>query len=599
MPHKEDITKDRQNMVLYQYGSGINLPQRWVSYVRYEVLSCGLIMVKEEKKMRRIPSWQIQQVTTLVVLLAISNLTVSQENNGLEVFLKAAVVSMDAKLDKAANLETYATYIEKASQMGAHLVVFPEFSLQQNPGRGVSNYQPTEEQLRYMQETAETVPGPSTDAVVVMAKTHRISVVFGMSEKSLDGELYNTSVFLGPDGIFGSYRKRHLADASVGMNEHLLYRRGTESGLVASRLGNVGLMVCADMLVEFGKELAQQGADFLVTVSAWPAGDGSRYGRRVTHHAREARLWHIVADQVGPGGRFLDYGHSQIVNPYGVVVADTGAIEGIVVAETEIMLPPPVVDFNGDGIVDAIDMCIMVDHWSEDYPLCDISPTPFGDGVVNVQDLKALAEHLFTYPDAVAYWMLDETEGDIAYDSIGGCNGTLFGDPVWRNTSGMADGAIQFDGIDDYVCTDFVLNPADGVFSVVTWIKGGAPGQVILSQESGANWLMADLVDGALKTDLREPGTKTGRNPIPPGPPLVSSTIFTDDDWRRIGIVWDGSYRHLYIDGVEVAMDTAPLSDLESAEGGLYFGAGSSLAPGTFFYGLIDDIRIYNRVVIP
>jgi hypothetical protein len=55
----------------------------------------------------------------------------------------------------------------------------------------------------------------------------------------------------------------------------------------------------------------------------------------------------------------------------------------------------PVVDLNGDGIVDAADMCIMVDHWGEYYPLCDIGPTPLGDGIVDVQDLTVLAEHLF------------------------------------------------------------------------------------------------------------------------------------------------------------------------------------------------------------
>jgi Tol biopolymer transport system component len=55
----------------------------------------------------------------------------------------------------------------------------------------------------------------------------------------------------------------------------------------------------------------------------------------------------------------------------------------------------PVVDFNGDWIVDAADVCIMVDNWGTDEPLCDIGPTPFGDGIVDVQDLIVLAEHLF------------------------------------------------------------------------------------------------------------------------------------------------------------------------------------------------------------
>ncbi len=55
----------------------------------------------------------------------------------------------------------------------------------------------------------------------------------------------------------------------------------------------------------------------------------------------------------------------------------------------------PVVDLNGDGIVDSTDMCIIVDHWGTDEPLCDIGPMPWGDGIVDVQDLIVLAEHLF------------------------------------------------------------------------------------------------------------------------------------------------------------------------------------------------------------
>jgi Tol biopolymer transport system component len=61
----------------------------------------------------------------------------------------------------------------------------------------------------------------------------------------------------------------------------------------------------------------------------------------------------------------------------------------------------PIVDLNSDGIVDAADMCIMVDHWGTDETLCDIGPMPWGDGVVDVEDLIVLAEHLFEeYPPA-------------------------------------------------------------------------------------------------------------------------------------------------------------------------------------------------------
>ena len=44
----------------------------------------------------------------------------------------------------------------------------------------------------------------------------------------------------------------------------------------------------------------------------------------------------------------------------------------------------------------------MVDHWVEDYSLCDIGPMPWGDGVVDVEDLKVLSEHLFEVVPPVA-----------------------------------------------------------------------------------------------------------------------------------------------------------------------------------------------------
>jgi hypothetical protein len=251
----------------------------------------------------------------------------------------------------------------------------------------------------------------------------------------------------------------------------------------------------------------------------------------------------------------------------------------------------PIVDFNGDGIVDSADMCIMVDHWGENYSLCDIGPTPFGDGIVDIEDLKVLAEHLFTYPGAVAYWKLDETEGDIAHDGIGVCDGVLNGVPTWQPVGGMVDGALELDGIDDYVSTSSVLNPADGEFSVFAWIKGGGPGQVVISQTGlgGANWLLADPFEGNLLTELKGSGRSTTA--------LQSQTVITDGNWHRVGLVWDGSQRILYVDDMEVAADT--LSGLEGSAGGLYIGVGNTFELGSFFSGLIDDVRIYNRAVTP
>jgi hypothetical protein len=79
--------------------------------------------------------------------------------------------------------------------------------------------------------------------------------------------------------------------------------------------------------------------------------------------------------------------------------------------------------------------------------------------------------------------------------------------------------------------------------------------------------------------------------------PLRSETIITNDEWHRIGLVLEASHRTLYVDDIVVAEDTQ--QGLGSSDGGLNIGCGSDAAAGTFWSGLIDDVRIYNRAVKP
>ena len=253
----------------------------------------------------------------------------------------------------------------------------------------------------------------------------------------------------------------------------------------------------------------------------------------------------------------------------------------------------PIVDFNGDGIVDAADMCVVVDYWGTDEPLCDIGPMPWGDGIVDVQDLIVLSEHLFEElndPTLVAHWAFDETEGMFAVDSVGnGINDAfVVGGATWQPNSGQVDGALELNGVDGFAIAGAVLDPADGPFSIFAWIKGGRPGQVIVSQQAIANWLELDN-GGNLMTDLKCSGRSAG--------PLYCETVITDGQWHRVGLVWDGSNRTLYVDGVAVAEDTQ--LSLEGSQMGLYIGTGKAMEPGTYFWGLIDDVRIYNRVITP
>ena len=250
----------------------------------------------------------------------------------------------------------------------------------------------------------------------------------------------------------------------------------------------------------------------------------------------------------------------------------------------------PIVDFNGDGKVNGREVLIMAECLGTNDSVCDIGPMPWGDGVVDLNDLRVLAEYIgadLADPTLLAHWALDETEGMAAADSAGENDATVMGNAAWQPTGGRVNGALEFDGT-TFIVADFVLSPA-APFSVFAWVKGATPGQVTLSQRGGVNWLMTDPATGALMTELKSGGRL--------GCPLYSETVITDGDWHGIGLTWDGSNRRLYADDVVVAEDTQ--SGLADCLGGLTIGCGNTMALGTFFTGLIDDVRIYNRAVKP
>ncbi|MHC4555950.1 MAG: alpha-2-macroglobulin family protein [Planctomycetota bacterium] len=199
--------------------------------------------------------------------------------------------------------------------------------------------------------------------------------------------------------------------------------------------------------------------------------------------------------------------------------------------------------------------------------------------------------------DLVGHWKLDDISGNIAVDSSGqGRDGTLHGEPTWQPSGGRISGALEFDGINDYVTTDFVLDPGSGAFSAFAWIKGGDADQTIISQTYGPSyggtgyeqkWLCLTS-EGKLAT-LMYAGRLVA--------PLKSQIVITDEQWHHIGLVWDGSRRYLYVDGQEAAKDAEVLSGLRASDGGLYFGARRNLSESDFWFGLMDDIRIYDAAL--
>lgn len=247
-------------------------------------------------------------------------------------------------------------------------------------------------------------------------------------------------------------------------------------------------------------------------------------------------------------------------------------------------------DVTGDFKVDLADLTELIEHLGTGDTTFDLVPFPDGDGEVDYLDLEGFMEFWGGEYALIRHFPLDESSGKSAQNAADWRTpGTVEGGPFWLPQGGQVGGALELDGVDDYINTHLRMNPADGVFSVFAWVKGGASEQVIISQQGGANWLLIDT-DGTLMTELTSPRGRTAH-------PLYSEAVITDDKWHRVGLVWDGSQRTLYVDDVVVAEDTQ--SSLKEVFTHLYIGSGNNMDPGTFWAGLIDDVRIYDRAVTP
>ncbi len=270
----------------------------------------------------------------------------------------------------------------------------------------------------------------------------------------------------------------------------------------------------------------------------------------------------------------------------GIHIKSSGAkLMAEIVAE-KILSPRSLPDFNGDYKVDIEDLVMLIEHWGQNEPSVDIGPTPFGDGVVDAADLEVLMSYWGHDFSLVAHWKLDETGDYVAYDSAADNDAVVVGGALWQPGSGQFNGALQFDGIDDFLIAPFILDPVKQAFSVYAWIKGGQPGQTVISQQGAFGAWLSVGPAGTLATSLTFPL-----------PPVTSNVVITDDLWHRIGLVSDGSGISLYVDDAEVTRsDTSPILP---ANGGLQIGSDKNLEPGTFFAGMIDDVRIYDRAVTP
>ncbi|MCH7557974.1 MAG: discoidin domain-containing protein [Planctomycetes bacterium] len=189
----------------------------------------------------------------------------------------------------------------------------------------------------------------------------------------------------------------------------------------------------------------------------------------------------------------------------------------------------------------------------------------------------------------IGHWKLDEGTGTIAFDSSGlGNDGTLGGDPQW--VAGIKGGALDLDGIDDYVAIDGIADDiTTNTFTVSAWIKTTqtGDGNVIGSNSGGSHDFVFGVDQGFLLVES---------NSLNLYPPAIN-----DDQWHMITYVRDGSTAYAYVDGALRGTEIAtgnPAAETRWSIGQEWDSSDSS-DPSDEFDGTVDDVRFYNYALSP
>ncbi|MEA2382788.1 MAG: deaminated glutathione amidase [Solirubrobacteraceae bacterium] len=246
--------------------------------------------------------------------------------------LTVAAVQLNATGDKAANIARAEELVAEAAARGARVVLLPE----KWTGFG------SPEILRACAERLDD--GDSVAAMQGWAREHGIHLIGGSITERVDGadKLFNTCVAFDPHGdIAGVYRKIHLFDVDVGgrrYRESDLEEGGEEIVVVEVDGWSVGLSICYDVrFPELYRILALRGAEVIVVPAAFTAVTGRDHWELLLRaRAVENQAFVVAAGDWGehPGGK-RTYGHSMVVDPWGMILAARPEGDGVVVASLD------------------------------------------------------------------------------------------------------------------------------------------------------------------------------------------------------------------------------------------------------------------------
>jgi N-carbamoylputrescine amidase len=242
--------------------------------------------------------------------------------------IRIALVQMSCEVEPRLNLDKAIARINEAAARGARIVCLQELFR--------SRYFCQSEEVRNF-DLAESVPGPTTEALASVAAARGVVVVGSIFERRAEGIYHNTAVVLDSDGrLAGRYRKMHIPDDPHYYEKFYFTPGDLDFGAYRTAQATVGPLVCWDQwFPEAARLVALAGAQIIVypTAIGWEHGEDEHTRRRMVQAWETVQRGHAIANgtfvavinRVGTEENLDFWGGSFVADPFGEVIAKAGS----------------------------------------------------------------------------------------------------------------------------------------------------------------------------------------------------------------------------------------------------------------------------------
>jgi N-carbamoylputrescine amidase len=242
--------------------------------------------------------------------------------------ISLGLIQMSCGPEPKHNLQKAISRIEEASKRGADTICLQELFRSQY-------FCQVEDNSRF--DLAETIPGPSTEALCKVAAARKVVVIASLFEKRTEGIYHNTAVVIDADGkIAGKYRKMHIPDDPRYYEKYYFTPGDLDFVAHPTAHGRMGVLVCWDQwFPEAARLTAMAGAQviFYPTAIGWWHGETPEDRKKMLDawvtiqrsHAISNGVFVAVTNRVGIEDDLEFWGTSFVADPFGEIIGQAGA----------------------------------------------------------------------------------------------------------------------------------------------------------------------------------------------------------------------------------------------------------------------------------